>query len=135
MTREYDELPAVDETVLPRSLRVGIFTAGVLKGSICGALACAFVFVAFPPLIEVFSRTPSSVISGGAPQAEGRSAVQAIAFGLGALATGVFVGAGVSGRSILRQIEEAKYRIHAAMYGDVIWEHIRDEAERRRLEH
>lgn len=27
MTREYDELPDVDETVLPRSLRVGIFTA------------------------------------------------------------------------------------------------------------
>lgn len=134
MTREYDELPDVDETVLPRSLRVSIFVAGALKGSLCGALACAFVLVAFPPLIEAFSRTAISVVADGAPQAEGPSAVQAFAFWLGALGTGVFVAAGVSGRSILRQIDAAKYRIHTTVYRDVIWEHIRDEAERRRLE-
>ncbi|WP_457180809.1 hypothetical protein [Mycobacteroides abscessus] len=33
MTSEYDELPAVDETVLPRSLRASIFVTGVLKGT------------------------------------------------------------------------------------------------------
>lgn len=131
MTKEFDELPPVSAAPLSRIRRGFIIAEGCAIGLMAG-IAATFIAIAVVPWITkvLVSLTANAIdrpaeaasFSGGPPWF----------WWLAGVIVGLF-GAGIVGfEAVEKRIDDAKLRVHVAMYRNVIEEHMRSEAALRK---
>lgn len=128
MTKEFDELPPVSAAPLSRIRRGFIVAEGCVIGLLAGTVAAVLALSVAPWVVRLIASVSVEAIGDRPAEAASFSGGPPWFWWLAGVVVGLF-GAGIVGfEAIEKRIDEAKLRVHVAMYRNVIEEHMRSEA-------